>query len=401
MRMVNERATVLVILSWMGAAAGAAEAPGPPDFSPARRVLEEAIRERAFPGCAAVAGTSKGPLWVECLGRFDYDGGPPVTAKSLYDLASLTKVVGTTSVVLALVRDGKLALEDPVAKHLPEFRGGGRERVRIDHLLTHSSGLPAWRPLYQEASGHAGILALAIATPLEAPPGTRERYSDLGFIILGEVAARAGGKSLPDLERELVFGPLGLTDTMRNPPASELARTVPTEVRPAPAGSPAGSATAAARAIRGTVHDENAAAAGGLTGHAGLFSTAGDVSLFAAEWLRGRRGESPVFPHRWVARFTSPEEGLAGSTRALGWAVVPSDPAPASPGGPAGRFGPGSFGHTGFTGTSIWIDPDRDLYLILLSNRVHPTRENARIGAVRRELADAVVACLEGKRRRI
>jgi CubicO group peptidase (beta-lactamase class C family) len=361
--------------------------PSPPpeiDWSPARRVLEEAILDHAFPGCAAAAGTSRGPLWIEGMGRLDGEGSAAVTPRTLYDLASLTKVIGTTSVVLALARDHRLSLSARVMDLVPEFSGGGRDEVTIEHLLVHASGLPAWKPLFEEARGYRDVLGRVLATPLESPPGTRERYSDLGFILLGEAAARAGGRSLPDLEQSLIFGPLGLTDTLRNPPPALVPRIAPTEKR---AGT--------GEAIRGTVHDENAAAGDGVTGHAGLFSTADDLARLAAEILRGCRGESNLFPREFLQRFTARRGIVTGSSRALGW-DTPSE------GSSAGtRLGPGAFGHTGFTGTSIWLEPDRDIYILLLTNRVHPSRENLKIAAVRKAFADAVVACFERRRRRV
>jgi CubicO group peptidase (beta-lactamase class C family) len=366
-------------------------AAGEIDWSPVRRVLEEAIRDHAFPGCAVAVGTSRGTLWIEGLGHLDYEGGDAVTPRTIYDLASLTKVIGTTSVVLALVRDRKLALDQRVKEFVPAFTGGGREDVTIAHLLSHASGLPAWKPLFQEAHGYEALLAGVLATPLEARPGARESYSDLGFILLGEAAARAGGKSLPELERDLIFRPLALADTQRNPPPALLPRIAPTEKRAGAAGAPAGDAPA----VRGTVHDENAAAAGGVTGHAGIFSTAEDLSRLAGEILRGERGESRCFPREIIRRFTARAGIVPGSSRALGW----DTPSAGSSGGT--RLGPAAFGHTGFTGTSVWFDPDRDLYLILLTNRVHPTRDNDRIGPVRRAFADAAVACFDARRRRV
>jgi CubicO group peptidase (beta-lactamase class C family) len=362
-------------------------------FEAARRVLEEAIAARAFPGCAAAVGTSRGVVWRQCLGRFDYEGGSPVTPDSLYDLASLTKVVGTTSVCLALVRDGRLAPGDAVARHLPEAAALGQAGATIEHLLTHSSGLPAWLPLYREARGYADVLRLACAAGLESPPGRVERYSDLGFILLGGICARAGGQPLPRLEEELVFRPLGMRSTLRNPPAAELARVVPTEKRLQDgAGGANGALTVT---TRGVVHDENAAAGDGVTGHAGLFSTADDLGLLAAELLRGLRGESRVFPRDLLAAFTARRGLVPGSSRALGW-DKPTN------GGSAGRFlGQRAFGHTGFTGTSMWIDAERDLFIILLTNRVHPTRENQKIAGVRRAFADAAVLGFERRIRRL
>jgi CubicO group peptidase (beta-lactamase class C family) len=351
-------------------------------FVGVERVLKRAIGEKVFPGCAVAVGTSGGVLYCRGFGRLDYDQGAEATAETLYDLASLTKVVGTTSVVATLVRDKKLRLDDPVEKFVPEFVSGvedpeqraWRERVTVEHLLTHTSGLPAWKPLYREVKGYDEIIGRIVATPLEVEPGARTRYSDLGMMLMGEVAARAGGKSLEKLERERVFAPLAMNDTLRNPPQKLLARVAPTERRAEGEGY-----------WRGVVHDENARAGEGLTGHAGLFSTAADLSRWAGEWLRAARGESKIFPPKIAAAFTRPREVVAGASRALGWDTR-------TPRGTSGQyFSPASFGHTGFTGTSVWIDPQRDLYVLLLTNAVHPQRGKGGMYQVRRAVADAAV----------
>lgn len=368
------------------------EAPAP-DFSRAADVLRGALQDRAFPGCAVAVGSSQRLLWCRGFGALDYKGGPPVTPRTLYDLASLTKVVGTTSVVLALVRDGKLAVNDPLARHLPEFLARAhdeedrrrRSRVTIEHLLTHSAGLPAWKPFYRTTKSYGELLEAVLETPLEAAPGARTVYSDLGAILLGEAASRAGGRPLDELERSMVFQPLGLRETLRNPPAALRSRCAPTEIPPgARDGSP----------LQGVVHDENARAAGGLTGHAGLFSTARDVADFARELLRALRGESGIFPRKLVEGFARRRNLVPGSSRAMGWDT------PADRGSAGDVLSRRSFGHTGFTGTSLWLDPDRDLYVILLSNRVHPSRENKKIYRVRRALADAVAQAVDRAKRR-
>jgi CubicO group peptidase (beta-lactamase class C family) len=367
------------------------EPQGADPFAPASAILSKAVSQKAFPGCVAVVGTADRILWKKAFGSFDYEGGPSVDSRSVYDLASLTKVVGTTSVILALVRDGLLSPSDPVGKHVPEFAGGGKEKVRLEHLLTHSAGLPAWRPLYREARGLDAIVREVAEAPLEYEPGSKCVYSDLGFILLGEVAARAGGRPLCDLEQELVFDPLGLRETTRRPLPLGLERIVPTERVAPEAGHPAAGGAREPVVIRGIVHDENAAAAGGETGHAGLFSTADDLAIFAAELLRGCRGESRTFPAEVLRTFVRRRDLVERSSRALGW-DTPSE------GSSAGaRLGRSAFGHTGFTGTSLWVDPDLGIYVLLLSNRVHPGRENLAISAVRREIADAVICALRAQ----
>lgn len=357
-------------------------------FAPVARVLEAAVADGAFPGCVASVGNVDGPLWAQAFGHLAEDQQRPVKVDTMYDLASLTKVVGTTAVVACLIRDGKMKLDDPLAKFVGEFAQAAddtqraeRARVTIEHLLTHSSGLPAGRPLYKSTHNYKDLVAEAARTKLATPPGEKMVYSDLGFILLGEAAARAGGKPLAELEQTLVFERLGMTDTRRRPAASLKARIAPTE-------RVAGSAVEDRNYVHGVVHDENARAAEGLTGHAGLFSTAADVGRYGQEWLRALAGTSDVWPQALSREFTARRDLPTGSSRALGWDT------------PSGRSSSGTkmpraFGHTGFTGTSIWIDPQRQIYVVLLTNRVHPTRANQKIHAVRRAYADAAVAAVE------
>jgi CubicO group peptidase (beta-lactamase class C family) len=372
--------------------AGAVCAQGTPDFAQVTAVLNAAVADRAFPGCVATVGTSNGELWSGAFGRQDDEDGPVVDSATVYDLASLTKVVGTTSVVMVLVCEGKIAVADPVEKHFKEFVEGAkdsaerewRRAVTVEHLLTHSSGLPAGAPLYHSAKNYADVLRGALAVPLARAPGERTVYSDLGYILLGEVAASAGGKPLAELERTLILQPLGIASTLRNPPEAMKPRIAPTEADPKDNS----------RFIHGVVHDENARAGEGLTGHAGLFGTAEDVSRLAVELLLARNGHGKLFSQPLTRQFTTRRDIVKDSSRALGWDT------------PSGRSSAGSlmaatsFGHTGFTGTSIWIDPTRDLYVILLANRVHPTRANQKIHAVRRAFADAAVRAVDAAARK-
>jgi CubicO group peptidase (beta-lactamase class C family) len=351
------------------------------DFSPVERALDAAIAASAFPGCAAAVGGGRGGAWLHgagCLG----EGFPaPARPDTLYDLASLTKVVAATAVAMTLVRDGLLDLERPAQDYVPAFRGDGREAVTLLHLLTHSAGLPAWLPLFEAHRSRDVLLAAVCAAPLEAPPGSLAVYSDLGIMLLGECLARAGGKPLAALAWERVFGPLGMHDTLYCPPVSERGRIAPTER----------DESCRRRMLHGEVHDENAWALGGVSAHAGLFSSAEDLARFGREVLRGLAGESRVFPRPILERFTRCAGVVAGSTRALGWDTRSES------GSSAGhRFSKDSFGHTGFTGTSLWIDPARRVFAVLLSNRVHPTRRNQKIAAARVAFHDAVIESLEG-----
>jgi len=372
-----------------------------PDFSRVNRLLAAAVKDGAFPGCAAAVGSSSGSYWTGGFGTLALDRKTagklalPAAAVpgsgTLYDLASLTKVIGTTSVVTALVQEKKLALEDTVASHLPAFAPASLEKkiralkkkVTVEQLLLHTSGLPSWKPLYETCKSYRELLKAILETPLEAEPGSLYRYSDLGFILLGELAAKAGGKPLAALEEELVFRPLGMKNTLRNPPASRKKRIAPTELD-----------KKTKKFIHGKVHDENARAGEGITGHAGLFSTSSDLSRLARELLLALKGKSRRLDRKVIENFIRCKDSPGGSSRALGW-DTPSKKS--SAGELASRK---SFGHTGFTGTSIWIDPENDLYIILLSNRVHPTRQNRKISNVRRAFANEAVSALNQYRKK-
>jgi CubicO group peptidase (beta-lactamase class C family) len=347
-------------------------------FDSVRRVVDAALADSAFPGALAVVGDAEGRQVTYGAGRIDWaPDAPRPDAETLWDLASLTKVVGTTSAVLQLVGEGRVALDAPVQRYLPEWTGAGKERATVRHLLTHSSGLPAWRPLYKEATSPESALALVVATQLDTLPGARYVYSDLNFILLGTIAARVVGRPLDALLRDRVFLPLGMLDTRYRPPAGELSRIAPTEYDPW-----------RQRKVRGEVHDENAYALGGMAGHAGLFSTGADLARLARAYLNGGELEGRrVFEARAVADFTRAQD-TAVSHRALGWET------PTGANSAGHRLSPRAFGHTGFTGTSLWVDPARGVYVLLLTNRVNPTRMNTKIGRVRVALADAVLQAL-------
>lgn len=349
------------------------------DFAQASAVLEKAITDGAFPGCAVAAGNRDGILWSAGLGHHDYEARQSVSAETIYDLASLTKVVGTTTVLMRLVALGKVDLSEPVVTYLPEFSSDPsgpenrtRQTITVADLLRHEGGLPSWKPFYRTVATYSELLNAALSVPLESAPGKRYRYSDIGFILLGEVAARAGRKQLPELERELVFEPLGMKSTGRNPPESLRDHIPPTERWANRDGF-----------VHGVVHDENARVGEGITGHAGLFATAPDLALLAGELLRGWEGKSRLFPKEVMEQFSGRQS--EDRHRGLGWALSSGS------GSGGSLLSPSAFGHTGFTGTSLWIDPAQDFYIILLTNRVHPTRDNQKIGRVRASLADAAV----------
>jgi CubicO group peptidase (beta-lactamase class C family) len=340
------------------------------------QVMDRAVSDSAFPGAIAVVGTRGGATVTYAAGRIDWPADAPrPDVNSLWDLASLTKVVGMTTAMMQLVEQDRVDLDAPVSRYIPEFAGEGKERVTVRHLLTHSSGLPSWRPLYKEALTPDTALAIIYATPLDTVPGARMVYSDLGAIIAGKIVERVSGEPLDVyLERHLT-GPLGMTSTTYRPDASLRARIAPTEFDPW-----------RQRLVHGEVHDENAYMLGGVSGHAGLFSTAADLTRFARMMLNGGTLDGVrVLRPQTIAQFTAVQDPTL-SHRALGWET------------PSGRNSAGSrmsaraFGHTGFTGTSLWMDPERGTFVVLLSNRVNPSRQNSRIVQVRIALADAVMA---------
>ncbi|HSC32521.1 MAG TPA: serine hydrolase domain-containing protein [Gemmatimonadaceae bacterium] len=343
-----------------------------------RAVLERGLADKAYPGAIAVVGDRHEAIATVAVGHQDWAASPKVDEYTIWDLASLTKVIGTTTALMQLWADHRVDLDAPVQRYLPEFVGPHKELVTVRHLLTHSSGLPGWRPLYKEATSPAEALRLLYQTPLDTLPGVRMVYSDLGAMLLGKIVERVSGEPLDVYLRRHVFAPLGMTSTMFKPPKRLLPRIAPTERDPW-----------RGRLVHGEVHDENAYFLGGVSGHAGLFSDAADLSRFARMYLEGGQldGARIVTPAA-IDTFTRVQDS-ALSNRALGWEV------PNGSNSAGHEMSNRAFGHTGFTGTSIWIDPARDLFVILLTNRVDPTRDNPRLGPVRVQLADAVVSVID------
>jgi len=340
-------------------------------------LLTRGVRDSAFPGAIAVVGTKYGVVVTQSVGQLDWTRSPMPGPSTLWDLASLTKVVGLTSAMMLLVESGSINLDAPVQRYLPEWRGAGKERVTVRHLLTHSSGLPAWRPLYKESDGPERALALVLETPLDTVPGLRMVYSDLGAILLGQIVVRVAGVPFETFLATRVFGPLGMNETLFRPRSGLVGRVAPTEVDPW-----------RGRHLRGEVHDENAFALGGVSAHAGLFSSARDLVRLARMYLSdgsldGRRLLRP----ETIARFTSLQDSTL-SHRALGWEK------PNGTNSAGHHMSPSAFGHTGFTGTSLWIDPERGVFVLLLTNRVNPTREHRGIVGVRIAVADAALGAV-------
>jgi CubicO group peptidase (beta-lactamase class C family) len=346
-----------------------------------RAVLDRAVADSAFPGAFAVVGTSRGILTQYGAGKLDADDPTRPDASTVWDMASMSKLVGTTSAMIQLVASKRVVLDSPVVFYLPSWHAPGTARITVRQLMTHSSGLPAGRPLYKEADTDTTALTIVYATGPINPPGSKYVYSDLGFILLGRLVKQVTGETLDQYLAKRVFTPLAMVDTRYLPPASWIPRIAPTEVDPW-----------RQRHIRGEVHDENASRLGGVAGHAGLFSSGRDMAKFAEMYLSGGiRNGVRIFRTKTMLEFIA-VQNPALSHRALGWETANGTNSAGT------RLSPLAFGHTGFTGTSLWMDPTRDLFILLLSNRVNPTRTNLKISGVRLALADGVLGALEGAR---
>ena len=349
-------------------------------------ILRDAIEQHAFPG-ASLAVAHQGKLIAsQGFGHFTYDDGAPhVTADTVFDIASITKAVATTSLAMILYERGALKLDAPVAQLLPEFvslnpahQKTKREAVTVRMLLAHSSGLPAYERLFEFSQNRKELLRAAMTTPLAAEPGARAEYSDIGFILLGEILERIATEPLDKFAQREIFDRLVLKQSWFVPPLEMRAQIPPTE----------DDRVFRKRVIQGQVNDENAWVMGGVSGHAGMFASAPDLAAFAECLLRGG---APLVKTNTLAVFTRREESPQGTSRTLGW----DTPSPPSSSGM--RFAPTSCGHLGFTGTSLWIDPKRTLSIALLTNRTWPDRSSQQIRVVRPLLHDAIVEAIEGR----
>ena len=398
-------------------------------FKAAFSVLESAIAARAFPAASIAVTHRRRLVALKAFGHPVYEmesegaqslsrrslqghgGAFDVTPATLFDLASVTKVVATATVAAILYQDGLLELDAPIVGTIPEFLADScgeldprRQTVTFRMLLAHSSGLPAYEKLFLKERTRDDLLRAAFTTPLAADPGTRAEYSDIGFIILGAALQRLAEQSLDAFCQREIFGPLAMTHTTFNPPADLHAKIPPTaderkEAERVGLGSRPGQAERSSaaqqlrtqpelgrssfrnRIIQGEVQDENAFVLGGVAGHAGLFSTAEDVARFAEALLQG----SPILRPETVALFTHRESSPSGTSRALGWDT------PSTPSQSGKHFSSSSYGHLGYTGTSLWIDPERHLSITLLTNRTWPDCSNQAIKQIRPEFHDAVI----------
>jgi serine-type D-Ala-D-Ala carboxypeptidase len=342
-------------------------------------VLNKAIERRAFPG-ASVAVSYSGRLLVwKALGRFTYESNSPeVKPETVFDLASVSKVIATTSMAMILYERGLLDLDAPVAGVVPECSGEDARRhdITFRMLLAHSSGLPAYEKIFLRAQTRESLIQEALRVPLKADPGTRAEYSDIGFIVLGFALERLAQESLDHFCQREIFGPLGMPQTAFNPPPAWKFRIPPT----------VDDKTYRKRVIQGEVQDENASVMHGVAPHAGLFSTASDLATFAHTMVSGG---SPLIRKETLALFTRRETSPPGTSRALGWDT------PSAPSQSGKYFSPSSFGHLGYTGTSLWIDPERQLSVTLLTNRTWPDCSNQAIKEVRPRFHDAIFEALK------
>lgn len=344
-------------------------------FAAAAGVVQRGVDDGAFPAAVVEVGTRSEVLWQQAFGRLDTDPDSARTQNdTVFDLASLTKVIATTNLVMRLVERGALALSHPIRRWIPEWRGRDREDVTIRSLLTHSSGITAWLPFYRDYTGRQEFQHAICSLPLEYPPDSQSIYSDLGFILLGFIVDDAGGRSFQSQTARLL-STLTAAPLMFNPPAALRSSIAPTENDPW-----------RGRRLVGEVHDENCWALGGVAGHAGLFGTAQAVGDIARAMLGALEGtDSRLAGADTVRLFVTRFTGVAGS-RALGWDTMLTTSSCGS------KMSSSAFGHTGFTGTTLWIDPEREVYVVFLTNRVNPTRENTAIQQIRPALHDAVMS---------
>jgi len=342
-------------------------------FGAAARVIDEAIQARAFPAAVVEVGDATRPIWRRAFGRLTYEPNAPAAAEdTVFDLASLTKVLATVPIAMQQVERGAIGLDDPVRHQIPAWKDADRADVTVRDLLAHCSGLAGHAPLYESCRTRADFEAAICGSPLVYGPRTKAVYSDLGFMLLGFILE---GVSTLVSRFDAVRAQMAVVEDVQfHPPRPWHSRIAPTEFD-----------RWRGRLLVGEVHDENAWALGGAAAHAGLFGTATAVGQYARHFLQVLDGRTGAFTRATVETFIARRLDVPDSSRALGWDTM----LPTSSCGR--RMSPRAFGHTGFTGTSLWIDPDRGIYVVLLTNRVHPTRENETIRQIRPAFHDAVM----------
>jgi uncharacterized protein YbbC (DUF1343 family)/CubicO group peptidase (beta-lactamase class C family) len=364
------------------------------DFTAIDQIVNHAVDDHQLPGAVVVVGHDGHVVFRRAYGMRSLEPThEPMTPDTIFDMASLTKPLATTVAVMQLYEQGKIGLNDPVAKYLPEFGANGKQDITIRHLLTHYSGLPPDLPLDKPWEGkEEGYRRAFVVAPMR-PPGEQFLYSDINFIVLGALVEKLSGLTLDEYTQRHIVDPLGLSHTQFLPPASWIPRTAPTEYEhdPISSGVPASKTFPGDVMLRGVVHDPTSRRMGGVAGHAGLFSTADDLAIYAQSLLDRLSGRPSRFPLSRIVlqKMTAPEEPATGTAlRGFGWDI--DSPYSSNRGT---LFPIGSFGHTGFTGTSLWIDPVSDSYVIVLANSVHPHGPQS-ITSLRGRIADAAAIAL-------
>ncbi|MBW7842437.1 MAG: beta-lactamase family protein [Ignavibacterium sp.] len=346
------------------------------DFADVESVVKSGIKDKAFPGAVVLVWQNGSIIYENSFGKFTYEENSPVVNKNtMFDLASLTKVIATTTAAMLCIDRSFFNLDDKVAEFIPEFGNNNKENITIRNLLLHNSGLPAFIRFYEKGLNNNQVLNEIYSAALEYNPGEKTIYSDLGFITLGKVIEKVTGKTLEKFCTDEIFKPLEMNSTYFNVPDSLKKYCAPTEI----------DNYWRMKTIQGEVHDENSYILNGVAGHAGLFSTAGDIAKIMSMLMnKGKVNGREFLKSGTIEMFT--KRFGSESTRALGWDTK------SEKGSTAGNyFSSNSFGHLGFTGTSVWADPVRNLFVVFLTNRVYPTRENSGLTKVRPALHDAVI----------
>ena len=343
------------------------------------QLVKHYIAEEAFPGCVIYVAQDGNTIYHRPFGRFMYDvDSTPVSPDTIYGLASVTKVTANLPMVMKLWEQKKLRLDMHVSDFFPEFSQGEKSKVTIQHVITHSTGLPSGSRLYARCSSYEEVIQAILATPLKHPVGTVTEYSDFGMILMANIIEKIYGETLDVIARREIHEPLRMVDTMYRPLPELKYRIAPTEIDPW-----------RGRLVHGDVHDENAYAMGGVSGHAGLFSTARDLGRYCQCLLNGGVLDGArIFNPETIEFFSQRPEDMFPGQYALGWRIPPYRN--------KGRliFSPGSIGHTGYTGTCIWMDRQRNTQVVILSNRVYPTRRHRKIGRFRGEFLSLVFESL-------
>jgi len=349
-------------------------------FNAVDKVINKAVEDKSFPGAVVLVWKDGKTIYEKAFGNYTYDSSSPkIKTTTIYDLASVTKVVATTTAAMICYDRNLFSLDDKVVKYIPEFGVNGKEYITIKNLLIHNSGLPAWKKFYGRDLKYDDVINEIYSSELEYKTGEKTVYSDLGIITLGKIIEKVSGKSLDVFCKDEIFIPLKMESTFYNPDDSLKKLCAPTET----------DNYWRMKILQGEVHDETSAMLNGVAGHAGLFSTADDLSKLMSVLLNKGKVKQKIFIQQSTIELFK-KRVSEESTRAIGWDTKSDS------GSSAGKyFSKNSFGHTGYTGTSIWADPDRNLFVVFLTNRVYPTRENTKIQKVRPQLHNAVIKSIE------